>query len=232
MRFAVATRRIGAVLAPLASNTVTTIVGFTELADDARLYNSAAVLYRGRVAGVYRKRHPAIRRSVYAAGADTPVVRLDGSTFGVVICYDSNFFESALRMAVQGATVLFVPTNNGLPHSRAEEYLAAQAREADVARATENNLWFIRADVAGRTSELVSGGSSEIVRPDGTVLLSAREFVEETVHDYLQRAESAGIKWPLPEGHDDEHLESPLFRQPTAPVPARKAGQTGALRRI
>jgi predicted amidohydrolase len=177
--FAVATGRIASVLAPLASDTVTTIVGFTELADDGRLYNSAAVWYRGRVAGVYRKRHPAIRRSVYAAGADTPVFRVDGLTFGIVICYDSNFSEPAFRMAEQGATVLFVPTNNGLPHSRAQEDLGGQAREADVARATENNLWIIRADVAGRTSDLVSAGSSEIVRPNGTMLLSARAFVED-----------------------------------------------------
>lgn len=176
---AVATGRIGAMLAPLASDTVTTIVGFTELGDDGRLYNSAAVWHRGSVAGVYRKRHPAIRRSVYAAGADTPVFRMDGLTFGVVICYDSNFSEPAFRMAVQGATVLFVPTNNGLPHSRAEEDLPAQAREADVARATENNIWIIRADVAGRTSELVSSGSSEIVRPDGAVLLGSRAFAED-----------------------------------------------------
>jgi transposase len=40
-----------------------------------------------------------------------------------------------------------------------------------------------------------------------------------TVHDYLKRAEAAGIKWPLPEGLDDNHLEAALFRQPTAPVP-------------
>jgi 5-aminopentanamidase len=34
--------RLAAVLGPLASDTVTTIVGFTELADGDRLFNSAA----------------------------------------------------------------------------------------------------------------------------------------------------------------------------------------------
>jgi transposase len=43
-----------------------------------------------------------------------------------------------------------------------------------------------------------------------------------TVHDYLQRAEAAGIKWPLPEGFDDNRLEASLFRQPIASVPLRK----------
>ncbi|HEY7336858.1 MAG TPA: sigma factor-like helix-turn-helix DNA-binding protein [Bryobacteraceae bacterium] len=44
-----------------------------------------------------------------------------------------------------------------------------------------------------------------------------------TVHDYVQRAEAAGIKWPLLEGFDDTRLEAALFRQPPAPVPSRKA---------
>ena len=43
-----------------------------------------------------------------------------------------------------------------------------------------------------------------------------------TVHDYLQRAETAGIKWPLPEGFDDDRLEAALFPQPTMLLPPRK----------
>src|SRR4051812_30861416 len=57
------------VLAPLVSDTVTSIVGFTELADDNKLYNVAAVFHRNSVSGLYRKLHPAIRRSVYSPGS-------------------------------------------------------------------------------------------------------------------------------------------------------------------
>jgi transposase len=32
-----------------------------------------------------------------------------------------------------------------------------------------------------------------------------------TVHKYLNRAEAAGIKWPLPEGWDEARLESAVF---------------------
>ena len=45
------------VLAPLAGDRVTTIVGFTEV-DRGRLYNSAAVVHKGAILGVYRKQHP------------------------------------------------------------------------------------------------------------------------------------------------------------------------------
>ena len=79
-------------------------------------------------------------------------------------------------MAAQGATALFVPTNNGLPPAKAGPELVAQARNVDVARAIENSVSVIRADVAGRTESLVSYGSSGIVSPDGVVLQSARQL--------------------------------------------------------
>jgi 5-aminopentanamidase len=161
------------VLAPLASDTVTLIVGFTELADDNRLYNAAAVLHQGRVSGLYRKLHPAIRRSVYSPGSATPVFRVGELTFGIVICYDSTFPEPARTMAAQGATALFIPTNNGLPHNRAYSEVVKEARAADLARAVENSVWVIRADVAGANRDLVSHGSSEIVDPGGKVIREA-----------------------------------------------------------
>ena len=77
--FAIAadTGRLDSALAPLASDTVTIIIGFTELADGGRLYNAAAVFQRGSVAGVYRKLYPAIHRSVYEAGREVPVFQVE-----------------------------------------------------------------------------------------------------------------------------------------------------------
>ena len=175
-RFAITTTsgegEITSLLAPLASETVTSIVGFTELAGE-RLYNSVAVLYRGRVIGLYRKLHPAIRRSIYSAGASTPVFRVAGLTFGIVICYDSTFREPAAAMAAQGARLLFVPTNNALLAARANLGLVQEARATDIARAVENRVWVIRADVAGANGGLMSDGSSGIVDPTGRVVQEA-----------------------------------------------------------
>lgn len=166
-------------LQPLASNTVTTIVGFSELADDDRLYNSAAIFERGVVTGLARKVHPAINRSVYEAGSATPVFQIGGLTFGILICNDSNFRELHRHMASRGATALFIPTNNGLPLSRSLAALVTGTRASDVARAVENNTWIIRADVAGQTDALLSHGSSVIVAPRGTVLKAARDLSED-----------------------------------------------------
>lgn len=179
--FAIPTHRIDATLAPLRSDTVTTIVGFTELASTGLLYNSAAVCHRGAALGVYRKLHPAINSSVYEPGWETPVFHIGPLTFGIIICNDSNFPEPAKRMAALGATILFVPTNNGLPAAKGGPKLVASARRVDVARATENSMWVIRADVAGRAGEFVSHGSSAIVDPHGLVVHSARELSEDLV---------------------------------------------------
>jgi predicted amidohydrolase len=170
--------QLGAALAPLASDTVTTIVGFTEMTETGRLYNSAAVFHKGSVIGWYRKLHPAINRSVYDAGDQMPVFQVGGLIFGIVICNDSNYLEPARIMAARGATALFVPTNNGLPPEKTSADLVAHARNVDIARAIENRVWVIRADVAGHTAELTSDGASGIVDPGGMVRQSARRSTE------------------------------------------------------
>ena len=172
---------LNGVLAPLTSDTVTTILGFTESDRGGALYNSAAVFHRGSVIGVYRKLHPAINRSVYTAGDEMPVFSVSGLTFGIMICYDSNFPEPARVMASRGATALFVPTNNGMPHARSNAGIIGDARRVDIARATENHVTVIRADVAGRTDHLLSYGSSGIVSPQGCVLATARQLTPDLV---------------------------------------------------
>ena len=165
--------RLESVLALLASDTVTVIAGFTELGFDGALYNAAAILQRGQVAGVYRKMHPALRRSVYRAGAETPVFRANRLTFGVIICNDSNY-PLPRQMADAGVRAVFIPTNNGLPNVRASQEVRAPARSADVRLATGNQCWAIRADVAGRNGILTGFGCSEIVDPYGNIVLEAQ----------------------------------------------------------
>jgi predicted amidohydrolase len=164
------------VLAPLASNKVTTILGFTELGPGGRLFNSAAILHKGVVAGLYRKQHPAIHSSIYEPGTETPVFTVGGLTFGILICRDSTFREPARIMAEKGATALFVPTNNGLPPSKGGAGVVDEARHCDVTRAIENGVSVIRADVAGRAGGLMSYGSSAIVDRNGVVLVSASQL--------------------------------------------------------
>ena len=168
--------RLQSVLAPIASETVTTIVGFTELGPNGRLFNSAAIFFKGEVVGVYRKLHPAINQSVYEPGTDTPIFKVGGLIFGVVICRDSTYPDLARIMANRGATALFVPTNNALAPTKAGTEVVEEARNIDISRARENGVSVIRADVAGQADGFVSYGSSGIIDPDGSVLQSAKQL--------------------------------------------------------
>lgn len=165
--------RLNTILAPLKSATVTTIVGFTESDRGGKLYNTAAVFYQGSVIGLYRKLHPAIRKSVYAPGDHCPVFTVGALTFGILICNDSNYPELAQLMKGQGAAALFIPTNNGLPPAKTDTEIVAEVRDVDIACALANSISVIRADVAGRTAELISYGSTGIVDRDGRVLAAA-----------------------------------------------------------
>ena len=156
------------------------VFGYAER-DGAYFYNSAAVFQRGAVVGLYRKLHPAIRRSIYEAGHATPVFTVGALTFGIIICRDSTFPEPARAMASRGAVALFVPTNNGLPPAKASPSIIDDARNCDITLAIENGMSVIRADVAGQTPDLLAYGSSGVVDQDGVVLKSAQRLQSDLV---------------------------------------------------
>ncbi|HMG78102.1 MAG TPA: carbon-nitrogen hydrolase family protein [Xanthobacteraceae bacterium] len=177
--FAIDAGQLNALLAPLASKSVTTIVGFTETAGAGTLYNAAAVFRDGKVFGIYRKRHPAIRRSAYSAGDQSPVFTVGALSFGIMICNDSNFPALATDMVARGARAIFVPSNNSLPPERAD--VVALSRAVDIACARDNAVTIVRADVAGRTADRVSFGSSAIVDARGMVLRAGEALREDTL---------------------------------------------------
>jgi len=173
----VANGQLQALLAPLASKSVTTIVGFTETVGAGKLYNAAAVFHAGKVFGIYRKRHPAIRTSVYSAGDQSLLFTVGALSFGIMICNDSNDPTLAADMVARGARAIFVPSNNSLPPERAD--VVALSRAVDIARAGDNAVMIVRADVAGRAADRVSFGSSAIVDARGTVLRAGEALQED-----------------------------------------------------
>lgn len=157
------------VLSPIASETVTCIVGYTERAG-VNLYNAAAVMRRGRVMDVYRKHHPALRHSRYSPGTTLPVFDVQDATVGILICNDSNFSELSSQLIAKGASVLCIPTNNGLPLEKNHRDVAAAARAVDKRLATAHGVHVVRADVSGKNAHLASHGSSAITNKRGNVV--------------------------------------------------------------
>jgi len=180
-------------LRPLASQTVTTIVGFTERGEGGDLYNAAAILHQGSLLGIYRKLHPAIRRSVYTAGEAMPVFEVEGLTFGILICNDSNFPDAARGLVAKGATTLFIPTNTALPLDRAD--VRDAARQADVTLAQSLGVAIVRADITGRTTTLQSPGSSAIVGPGGALLGGAPPFEVGILLSELAETGVTAVRW-------------------------------------
>ncbi len=174
-------------LAPLTSKTVTTVVGFTEVDDAGRWFNTAAVYAHGEVRGVYRKRHPAIRQSRYTAGAEAPVFEVDDITFGILICYDSTHEALAVDLVSRGAQALLIPSNNAMPASLGGPRLVEEARASDLRYAIELGVPIIRADVIGETRGLVSAGASTITAANGQQICAAGSKSELVVGEVEPR---------------------------------------------
>lgn len=172
----VADGELARVLAPLLDSAVTVIVGFTERDPSGRVFNSAAVLRDGRVAGVYRKVYPAYRTLV-SAGDSLPVFEHRSTTFGIAICNDLWYVEPARVLAAAGAAMLLVPTNSGHPREVTPSF-RARGENLPIARAVENTTTVIVADIAGVQGNRIAHGFTSIIDPDGVVLARAEPLTE------------------------------------------------------
>ena len=116
---------------------------------EGKLFNSAVVLHRGEILGVYRKTHLIDPNELFLSpGTDYPVFTTKGLTYGINICYDGQFPEAAQAIAGQGAKLLLLPAQNMLRRQTAE-YWKDKHSELGAARVKETGLWYVRSDVTG-----------------------------------------------------------------------------------
>jgi predicted amidohydrolase len=171
---AVSVKELRRLLAPLMSSPVASVVGFTERADNGSLYNSAAFLADGAVHAVYRKVYPGYRTAI-CAGVELPVLVFRDTLLGIMICNDVWYAEPARILASKGAALILVPTNSGHLHrnSKANHRLRTRAETLPVARAVDNTVSIVVADIAGEQQGRIALGSSRIIDPDGAVLSAA-----------------------------------------------------------
>jgi hypothetical protein len=65
--------------------------------------------------------------------------------------------------------------------------------------------------VADPFDEMVAPPPADVAARGGAVIATSTGAGRTTVYEYLARAESAGVGWPLPDGLDEETLEARLF---------------------
>jgi len=147
--------------------------------DNAKLYNTAVVVHRGQLVGKYRKRNLLAGESLFTAGDSDPIFEVGDTTFGINICFDLQFPESAASLVRQGASLLLCPCNNMMRRATAEKYkyLHHQLRRR---LALENNLWIISSDVTGPPdAERICYGPTSAINPSGAVVAQVPLFTPD-----------------------------------------------------
>ncbi len=157
---------------------ITAVVGFVERSSD--LYNAAAVLHDGRVAGIYRK-HRLPNYGVFdelryfRKGRGECLFQVSGAWVGVSICEDIWSPGGPVeRMALAGADVVL--NINSSPYQKEKwqvrhRMLSTRAVDYGVAIAYVNQV--------GGQDELVFDGDSVVVDAAGVMLAQATPFADE-----------------------------------------------------
>jgi predicted amidohydrolase len=136
------------------------VVGFAERVADG-VANSAAVIERGTVAGIYRKTHLfGGERDVYVPGDELEPIEAAGRRLGVMICFDLEFPEVARTLHHRGADLFVTPACNPVEFAPDHD-LAARAR------ALENGTPNVYVNLVGEYGGLSFPGESQLVGPDG-----------------------------------------------------------------
>jgi predicted amidohydrolase len=183
--FAVDSDQMMAVLDASARHEALAIVGFNETRGDD-LYNTAAVVHRGHLLGIYSK--CSAYQRFHQQGREFPVWTHQGLTFGVVICSDGGYIEPTRILAMKGATVVFAPHFNAITACGLIGHFM-RVRSDHIARATENGVYFVRGNnviLDPAKSGLSKGdpvgyGDSYVMDPNGEIVVRSRRQVEDFI---------------------------------------------------
>ena len=149
------------------------------------MYNASVLVGRSGVLGVYHKIHRwHLEKLYFMAGEsiavqDTPLGRI-----GMQVCYDIRFPELTRALMLQGADIV----TNVWASFRSED---TPLKDPDIfthrayTRATENGVFFLSCNRAGRQGHCRFMGRSLVVAPDGEVLAASQSEDEEIVRAEL-----------------------------------------------
>jgi len=162
-------KRIGNIIA---------IIGFVDKVKKD-IFNSAAVIYQGKILGIYHKIHlPNYgvfdEKRYFKAGKGFSQYRVGGDRFGVLICEDVWEKEPVHILNQAGTQIIFnlnaSPYHLGKLHAR-EEILKKRAKE--------NKVCIGYVNLVGGQDELIFDGRSMIVDQKGKILCQAKAFEED-----------------------------------------------------
>ncbi|MEO0071363.1 MAG: nitrilase-related carbon-nitrogen hydrolase [candidate division WOR-3 bacterium] len=150
------------------------VLGIPELAEN-RVFNSAILLTATGNIHLYRKVHLfGDEKELFDPGdLPFPVFQIDGVKIGMLVCFDYFFPEGARSLALRGAQIVCHPANLILKY----------AQTMTITRSLENRVFWLLANRIGTEElngkQLSFTGESQIVAPDGSLLVRAQPDVEE-----------------------------------------------------
>src|SRR5436853_194162 len=155
--------------------------------DGGSIFNAQVFVdAQGEVLAKYRKTHlvtaaPLDERVCLLPGNDFVSCKVRKFTVGLSICYDLRFPEMARMLVVKHGANMIV-NSSAWPIVRAEHL-----RILAVARAVENQSYFIIANRVGTDDGVTFCGTSAIIDPSGNVLASASPDQEELIEAEISR---------------------------------------------
>ncbi|HNT42971.1 MAG TPA: NAD+ synthase, partial [Syntrophorhabdaceae bacterium] len=156
-----------------------TIVGFVDRSRSG-IHNAAAVIYKGKIRGVFRKEllpnyGVFDEKRYFLPGSRPRVFRYGKVLFGVVICEDMWFREGPIHvMAQAGAGLIF--NINASPYHAGKIYVREDVVRS---RTREDRVWVAYGNLVGGQDELVFDGQSFVMDRSGTVVAAAGAFRED-----------------------------------------------------
>lgn len=117
------------------------VIGYIVLAGEAGFYNEATVISpEGRFLGRFGKDHPVVFGGETSLSQGTyPVYETTLGKLATIICYDLDYTDTTRKMAVQGAQLIGVPSNDW-------STIAEKHYTHVVFRAVENRVAMVKAD--------------------------------------------------------------------------------------
>jgi omega-amidase len=162
--------------------------------DGSSIFNAQVLLNaQGEILAKYRKTHlvtaaPLDERVCLSAGSEFVSCKVGNFNAGLSICYDLRFPEMARTLVIdRGANVIV--NSSAWPVVRAEHL-----RILALARAVENQSYFIIANRVGTDDSVTFCGSSMIVDPSGAILAAASPDREELIQAEISEQVIADVR--------------------------------------